>query len=683
MKKSRRFTVVVLTVAVLLAITGVALYVLVPPHMMARAEDGLAVRAKATADYVAAFTKDGLNLADSSRVVYAAAMARVEGDLKYAVVVGERGRVIGSATSDFRIDQVWAEHLLVSTGTDLEEVTVAVVNADGWIVATVHVALDKTVISAGLDTDNDILAFFSAFLVLLGLGAGIGVFQMGRLIHTAEEWQQRHKSVRLQAGTLYSSVREHRETERSLKQSESKYKSLFESTMASAMADLEKMNRDLERRKADLEHEVGVRKKAEVALRRYTQRLQLLNAVERFLLEGKSVRETAALALELAKEMVPEGRLSLIESDSRRGTAQLVGLESTLRSRRKVGDNLPFGTIQTGSQIVREDNLETKDRPSSVQRVLLEEGIRSYVHVPMAVQAEVVGILSLESTVKNAFTDEHLEVARDVADLLAIGIHRARLDDERVLYEQELVAARDQAEDMARLKTAFLTNMSHEIRTPISGIMGFSQVLHEEVPAGLREFTGLIKESAHRLLNTINSVLELSRLESGSSGLESVPVELNEDVKEVADRLEASATRKGLHFRFTPSPVPLWCHLDRACVERIVANLVDNAVKFTAQGEVRVTIEGRADSAAIIVADTGKGISEEFMPQLFDDFRQEQMGANREHEGTGLGLTITKKLVDRLGGVISVESEKGKGTTMTVSFPLMASRPTRENVTAA
>jgi signal transduction histidine kinase len=674
MKNYRRFTIVVFSVALALASTGVALYVLVPARMISRADDALVSRARATAEYVASYARVGLSRRDSSSVQRAAELAVLDPDLEYAVVVGERGRIIATATSQYELGHEWAEYSDVAFHEHLETVTVAVISED-WLSASVYVGLRRESVRSAAQRDSRLLVGFSAFLIFLALCTVGGVFQMERLSSAAQEWQQRHKSVRLQAGTLQSSVREHRENERSLRESESKYKSLFESTMASAMTDLEQMNRHLEKRKADLEHEVGVRKQAEHALRGYTLRLQLLNSIERSLLEGDEVADSVRLALIRMGEMIPAEQVSLVESNVRRGTASIVGLVSKSETSRRLGDDIRYGDVPTALEMVHREDLGSSDEVTEEEQRLMDEGVQSYVSVPLVVQGEVVGVLTLESNEASVFTDEHFSIARDVADLLAIGIHRARLDDERELYEKQLILSRDRAEDMARLKTAFLTNMSHEIRTPISGMMGFAQVLHEEVPQHLKEFTGLIRESSHRLLNTINSVLELARLESGKAGMEATTMDLAESAREAAEGMEPAATRKKLSFEIQSDPGATWCYLDRACVERIITNLVDNAIKFTDTGGVRVAVTRKKTTARVTVSDTGIGIAEEFIPLLFDEFRQEQMDANREHEGSGLGLSIAKKLADRLGGIISVESEKGVGTSVTVEFPLLKRGP--------
>ncbi|NNE71851.1 MAG: GAF domain-containing protein [Rhodothermales bacterium] len=669
MRKSKRITAVILTVAVLLAVTGVALFVFVPAQMEGRLEEDLSFRARSTADYLAANARVGLAGSRSTTLRDAAELARLEPDLAYAVVVNERGKVVATAFPNVDLNVDWESQVSGVSSPEIVDARATVVVND-WLAGTIYVGLSRDAQQASLKQDRMLVAGFAGFMVLLALASAAGAVQMKRLRNTAEEWQQRHMSVRRQAGDLYSSVREHRQTQRSLQASESKYKSLFENTMASAMADLEELNRHLEKRKADLEHEVGVRKKAEVSLRRYTERLQLLNAVERSLLEGKSVEESAELALSMGMKLLPAARMTLVESDTRTGEAWIVGQTATYKVHRKIGDTIPFAEVQTHAKVRSCADLAAEDEASAVEKAMLREGLLSYVDVPLVVRDEVVGVLTVASSLAEAFSEEHFNIARDIADLMAIGVHRSRLDTERELYEQELVLARDRAEDMARLKTAFLTNMSHEIRTPISGIMGFSQVLHDEVPDGLREFTGLIRESAHRLLNTINSVLELARIESGRDGLEVTRMDLGELVKEATERLEPLAKRKSLSFTFENKAPGALCDLDRACVDRIVTNLVDNAIKFTDGGAVRAQVTTRGQVATLEVNDTGVGIDPGFLPHLFDDFRQEQMEANREHEGSGLGLTVSKKLVDRLGGTIRITSEKGVGTSVFVDFPL-------------
>ena len=238
---------------------------------------------------------------------------------------------------------------------------------------------------------------------------------------------------------------------------------------------------------------------------------------------------------------------------------------------------------------------------------------------------------------------------------------------EKTIYEQKLIKERDRAEEMARLKTAFLANMSHEIRTPLSGIIGFAQVLDEELDDERREFTGLIQQSAKRLLDTINSVLHLSKLEANKQSFEMRKLNVSEVVNNSVRMLEPLAKAKGLDLS-TELGTEQFFRLDQPALESIVNNLVGNAIKFTDQGHITIRVQQEGEHLRIQVEDSGVGISNTFLPILFDEFRQEHMGADRPHEGSGLGLAITSRLVDRMGGKIEVESTLGKGTCFTITF---------------
>lgn len=237
-------------------------------------------------------------------------------------------------------------------------------------------------------------------------------------------------------------------------------------------------------------------------------------------------------------------------------------------------------------------------------------------------------------------------------------------------FEQELVRARDHAEEMTKLKTAFLANISHELRTPLTGIMGFAQVLGEEVSDEQREFTQLIHDSGQRLLETLNSVLEFARLESGAVEVGRETVDVAAHVRQVVALFAPRAEEKNVALEVSPHEGAIIAALDPAYLDRVTANLIENAIKFTPNGRVSVRVEVEWDSVHIEVSDTGIGISPEFLPHLFDEFRQESIGLSRSHGGAGLGLAITKRLVEVMGGQIVAESEKGRGSTFTISLPV-------------
>ena len=236
-------------------------------------------------------------------------------------------------------------------------------------------------------------------------------------------------------------------------------------------------------------------------------------------------------------------------------------------------------------------------------------------------------------------------------------------------YEQKLIDAREKAEERSQLKSAFLANISHEVRTPLSGIIGIAEVLSEKVTEEWREYALLIAQSGHRLLETLSAILDWTQLEGDSSQLHPSSFDIVERIEETVQFFRAQANEQGLSVHFEPASQSVPVTLDRSAVDRILNNLISNAVKFTEAGSITVAVEPAGKHVVIRVADTGIGISEEFLPHLFEDFRQESAGTNRKYHGSGLGMAITKRLVKMLGGTIEVNSKRGQGSTFTIRLP--------------
>lgn len=234
---------------------------------------------------------------------------------------------------------------------------------------------------------------------------------------------------------------------------------------------------------------------------------------------------------------------------------------------------------------------------------------------------------------------------------------------------EQLRKTKDEAERLAALKSSFLANMSHELRMPLASIIGFAQLIEEGIDKSeVKEFSQMIVESSNKLLETINSVLDLTRLDAQAFEVRRTRVSLEDAAREVVDSLQPLLDEKNIPVRISVTGDDTII-ADPLAVRRIFNNLVGNAIKFTHVGEIALSLTGLDEVVRCDVSDTGIGIDPEFIPHVFDEFAQESTGRSRTHGGTGLGLAISKRLIEAHGGTIQVVSEKGKGSTFSIRFP--------------
>jgi len=257
---------------------------------------------------------------------------------------------------------------------------------------------------------------------------------------------------------------------------------------------------------------------------------------------------------------------------------------------------------------------------------------------------------------------------------------------EQKKIEQELVRAKEKAEQSDKLKSSFLANMSHEIRTPMNGILGFTELLKDRELSNQQrtEFIEVIQTSGERMLNTINDIIDISKIESGLVIANMQDINLPALINELHIFFEQSMKQKEITFKVNENngnPVTL-LHTDPDKLNSILTNLIKNAYKFTSTGTIEFGYTTNSSHINFFVKDTGVGIPQKRQKAIFERFVQADIADSRVFEGSGLGLSITKSYTEMLNGTISLESEVGKGTTVYVSLPLRATTNSHQSTPA-
>lgn len=317
---------------------------------------------------------------------------------------------------------------------------------------------------------------------------------------------------------------------------------------------------------------------------------------------------------------------------------------------------------------------DVQEDPNFLPNPLLPD-THAEMAIPLIVGARILGVLDLQSEQIGRFNDEDVQIKTILADQIAIAIQNAQFFEtleEQAITEREIA---DKLRDVDRLKSQFLANMSHELRTPLNSIIGYSEVLLDGVDGELtpdaEEDVQAIHNSGKHLLSLINEILDLAKIEAGEMRLDRKPLDLVAQVKEIVQTAQVLVKDKPVVLEMVQeTDIPL-VSADQIRLRQIIWNLVSNAVKFTESGSVRVHLN-RTDEKTITVAvrDTGIGISKDKVGNVFERFSQVDGSSTRRAGGTGLGLTITKQLVELHDGEISVESELGSGSVFWFTMPV-------------
>jgi signal transduction histidine kinase/putative methionine-R-sulfoxide reductase with GAF domain/ActR/RegA family two-component response regulator/HAMP domain-containing protein len=293
--------------------------------------------------------------------------------------------------------------------------------------------------------------------------------------------------------------------------------------------------------------------------------------------------------------------------------------------------------------------------------------VATLVIFPLAIKGQAIGIMELEAWQERHFTPEELNLAMTLANQAAVALENARL-------YQEAMETTERLAEMDRLKTQFLANMSHELRTPLNTIIGFSRVILKGIDGSITEqqrvdLTSIYNNGQH-LLGLINDILDISRIEAGKLELIFEPVDLHHIIDGVMSTAVALVRDKPIKLEQEVDPELPTVRADGTRVRQVILNLLANAAKFTEKGQITLRANANEEHVTISVHDTGIGISPEDQATLFQEFSQVDASATRRAGGAGLGLAISRHLVEMHSGRIWVESEPGVGSTFTFTLPV-------------
>jgi PAS domain S-box-containing protein len=409
-----------------------------------------------------------------------------------------------------------------------------------------------------------------------------------------------------------------------------------------------------------LKHQVNVR----------TAELQAANHTLRA--SEQKYRELVMLANSIILRWTPEGRITFLNEFGQK----FFGYEATeILGRHVVGTIVPED--ETTGRVLRPIIADICADPGKFERHvnenMLHNGDRVWIDWTNKVVADEKGeireILSIGSDITRRVNNEKKiqelnEALRREADAL----------EQRVTQRTaELVVAKEQAETADRIKSAFLATMSHELRTPLNSIIGFTGILLQGLAGPLNDEQQkqmkMVQSSARHLLDLINDVLDISKIEAGQLEVAMNWFELPPSIEKAVKIVAPLAEKKGLDLQIDIGDDVNTICTDQRRLEQILVNLLNNSVKFTEKGLVRLSCHRKDKQYMIEVADTGIGIKESDLPELFQPFRQIDAGTTRKHEGSGLGLSICRKLLDLLGGSITVKSQWGEGSCFSVCLP--------------
>ena len=435
-------------------------------------------------------------------------------------------------------------------------------------------------------------------------------------------------------------------------------------------------------RTADLSSEIIERKKAEQNVKKLNRLYAVLSNINQAIVRIRDIHE---LYNESCRIAVEEGSfrmawIGLLDRNSNKvrvvASAGIIDdyldkididLNNKTKNHGPSGSAIKLGAHCISSDIANDANMLPWREDA------LRLGYRSSASFPLKVFGGVQGVFTLYSNELNSFNDVEIKLLDELAMDISFASEVAEKEQKRLQGEVDLIRAKELAEKSNKLKDAFISNISHEIRTPLNGILGMTSLIKESLAQYVSkdevDYFNAIDSSSKRIVRTTDMILNFSRLQVGEFSVSKKLLKLPAIINNLMTEYKSTADINSLEFTFENKCGDGSILADSYCISHAISNLIDNALKYTQKGFVKVTLYKDVNGTLILdVKDSGIGIEEKYLKHLFEPYTQEEIGYSRPYEGIGLGLSLVKKFLDLNSSSISVVSKKGEGTTFTIHF---------------
>ncbi|NQV13825.1 PAS domain S-box protein [bacterium] len=410
--------------------------------------------------------------------------------------------------------------------------------------------------------------------------------------------------------------------------------------------------------------DVTERVEAEQKLSVYADKVKAINVASRTLASSLSLEIVGQRCAEIAGELFSADDVTIFILDKKKRLKPIFTtgkyFDEIMMLRMELGEGFTGKVAQSGISEIS-NRIDLTDLGKQVPGTPDEP--ESLMGAPLKIQNEVIGVMTLSKLGKEEFLAEDLTFLENLADISAVSMQNAQLYEDAISAEN--------------VKSLFLANMSHEIRTPLNSILGFTdlmeQTFRDRIGAVEQEYFDIIRTSSNRLMHTVHEILDISQIQAGAVDINRRAMDLGELMEKLLAQFKNQATEKALKLEYEQNLPSSTVYIDESSISTAVSSLLDNALKYTKAGWVKVVLDQEGKKYQLHISDSGIGMAPQYLENLYDAFSQESMGYTKKFQGVGLGLAICKRCLDLNEVEISVSSEQGKGTTFVLEFEVFES----------